>query len=330
MPATAASISTASAARPRVQPRGSGRYQARASGITISAPAASPSHQVRATLRQLADTDHVAGQQRQRTDGRADRRGGGDRGAQAADAADAVQRWAARDQSADQKRRHEHLEHVPDRLPERGAQRQRRSSRWRAGRRPAPRARTAAHRGTERRSPPRPEATRWPRRDRRTPARSRPSPPRSKQRPTRRRRPRSDRVRPTPPERAPMRGDRLRDDLDTRPDRRVGNLNLRHRARLRRTRTDSPPPDPAWRTLSITSSDTISARCEAGSLAPPRYTAPMASSGSPHGPTGRHGREKHPPWLEISHRRSRSVFQAGRTGSSPLRRPRATGQPMSP
>ena len=48
--ATAAIIATASTARPRPDPRGSGRYQASASGITTRAPAASPSHQVRATF----------------------------------------------------------------------------------------------------------------------------------------------------------------------------------------------------------------------------------------------------------------------------------------
>ena len=242
MPATAASISTASTARPRAQPRGSGRYQARASGITISAPAASPSHQVRATSGSSLAADHVAGPQRQRTDGRADRRGGGDRGAQAADAAEAVQRRAARDQSADQQRRHEHLEHVPERLPERRPQRQRRVvvGEQIADQHPGPEAQPTE--AQERRSPPRPEATRWRRRDRRTPARSRPSPPRSRQRPTRRRRPRSDRVPPTSPERAR----RARGPAARRP---------RHQARSPRRqpqpqapctpapmRTDSSPP----------------------------------------------------------------------------------------
>src|SRR3954454_8453592 len=49
IPATAISINIASTTRAGVQPRAHRPYQASASGITINAPAASPSHHVRAT-----------------------------------------------------------------------------------------------------------------------------------------------------------------------------------------------------------------------------------------------------------------------------------------
>ena len=55
------SRSAASRMRFRVQCRGNGLYQARASGTTISAPDASPSHHVRQTVGAASPCDHSSG-----------------------------------------------------------------------------------------------------------------------------------------------------------------------------------------------------------------------------------------------------------------------------
>ena len=99
-----------------------------ASGTTIRAPQKSPSHQVRHTVRSASRGEHVAGQQRQRADGRADQRPG--RRAPTTIRSTPRRRLRAAGRAADQplqeQRRDDDLEHVPRRLPERRAPGQRR------------------------------------------------------------------------------------------------------------------------------------------------------------------------------------------------------------
>ena len=160
------------------QAPGSARYQARASGTTISAPDESPSHHVRQTVGTACQS--MTSPERSETEptvaltiapaaiATTDR----------ADAANAGERRATLDEAAQQKGSQNHLEHVPAGLAERWSRWGAPCSHSRGGRRSGRLASSASPRGTGRRCP-RPRAARRSRpQGRRTPADNRSSPPR--------------------------------------------------------------------------------------------------------------------------------------------------------
>ena len=92
--------------------------QTRMSGANTSAPEKSPSHQVRKTRAELVRLDHVAEPERDDAEGGADQRSEGGARDEGQDVPDPLERDSLLRQSAEQHRRHDDFERVPDRLTE--------------------------------------------------------------------------------------------------------------------------------------------------------------------------------------------------------------------
>ena len=118
--------------------------------------------------RQPVEADHAPGEERRRADRRADGRTGCDRDRHHADPPNAGERRPVPDEAPEQERRDHDLQHVAAGLSERRAERERPSSRWRAGRRSGRPARRRCRPGRGRRCRRQPAARRSPRPDPRT------------------------------------------------------------------------------------------------------------------------------------------------------------------